>query len=181
MPSSRRDFLQTSASAAAALTLGPIARELGAELPSTTASGGVDEKTVRARPVHLSKVRVTGGPLKTAQDVTAKYLLALDPDRMMAFYRVRAGLAQKGAALRRLGRWRPKSHRPHRRPSSVGGEPHVSGDGRRALQGARRLPRARAEGSAGQERRRLSRARSRADATRGPRCRRATSAPAAST
>ena len=50
---------------------------------------------MRARPVHLSKVRVTGGPLKTAQDVTAKYLLELDPDRMMAFYRVRAGLAQK--------------------------------------------------------------------------------------
>jgi hypothetical protein len=43
----------------------------------------------------LSKVRVTGGPLKAAQDSTAKYLLSLDPDRMMAYYRERAGLPKK--------------------------------------------------------------------------------------
>jgi DUF1680 family protein len=40
-------------------------------------------------------VRVLGGPLKLAQDADAKYLLELEPDRMMAFYRVRAGLSQK--------------------------------------------------------------------------------------
>ena len=50
---------------------------------------------LRARPVPLSKVRLLGGPLKVAQDVDAKYLLELEPDRMMAFYRVRAGLPQK--------------------------------------------------------------------------------------
>ena len=50
---------------------------------------------MRARPVHLSKVRVLGGPLKNAQDLTAKYLLSLEPDRMMAFYRVQAGLPKK--------------------------------------------------------------------------------------
>jgi uncharacterized protein len=93
--SSRRDFLQTSASAAAVLSLGPLGRTLGAELPSSVAGATVGEKTVRAHPVPLSKVRVIGGPLKAAQDITAKYLLSLDPDRMMAFYRVRAGLAQK--------------------------------------------------------------------------------------
>ena len=54
-----------------------------------------EERLMRARPVPLAKVRVLGGPLKTAQDLTAKYLLELEPDRMMAFYRVRAGLAQK--------------------------------------------------------------------------------------
>jgi uncharacterized protein len=54
-----------------------------------------EEKLMRARPVHLSRVRVLGGPLKRAQDVTAKYLLELEPDRMMAYYRVRAGLPQK--------------------------------------------------------------------------------------
>src|SRR6478735_3140023 len=95
MPSSRRDFLQTSASAAAALSLGPLGRTLGAELPASIAASPLDEKMVRARPVPLSKMRLTGGPLKDAQDITAKYLLSLDPDRMMAFYRVRAGLAQK--------------------------------------------------------------------------------------
>lgn len=48
-----------------------------------------------ARPLPLSAVRVTGGPLKRAQDLNAEYLLKLEPDRMMAFYRKRAGLKPK--------------------------------------------------------------------------------------
>ncbi len=52
-------------------------------------------RMMRARPVPLNKVRVTGGPLRKAQDLTAKYLLELEPDRMLAFYRARAGLSQK--------------------------------------------------------------------------------------
>jgi DUF1680 family protein len=46
----------------------------------------------RARPLPLTAVRLTGGPLKRAQDADAAYLLSLDPDRMLAFHRVRAGL-----------------------------------------------------------------------------------------
>ncbi|HSL23949.1 MAG TPA: beta-L-arabinofuranosidase domain-containing protein [Vicinamibacterales bacterium] len=45
-----------------------------------------------ARPLPLTAVRLTGGPLKAAQDATARYLLALEPDRMLAYYRQRAGL-----------------------------------------------------------------------------------------
>src|SRR5215510_15955484 len=48
-----------------------------------------------ARPLPLTAVRLTGGPLKKAQDLDAAYLLGLDPDRMLAFYRKRAGLPQK--------------------------------------------------------------------------------------
>src|SRR5512136_3382372 len=48
-----------------------------------------------ARPLPLSAVRLTGGPLKHSQDLDAKYLLALQPDRMMAGYRLRAGLEPK--------------------------------------------------------------------------------------
>jgi DUF1680 family protein len=48
-----------------------------------------------ARPLPLSAVRLTGGPLKVAQDQDAAYLLKLEPDRMMAFYRQRAGLEPK--------------------------------------------------------------------------------------
>ncbi|HEU4869553.1 MAG TPA: beta-L-arabinofuranosidase domain-containing protein [Pyrinomonadaceae bacterium] len=48
-----------------------------------------------ARPLPLTAVRVTGGPLKHAQDLNAEYLLKLEPDRMMAYYRKRAGLAPK--------------------------------------------------------------------------------------
>lgn len=45
-----------------------------------------------ARPLPLSAVRLTGGPLKHAQDLDAEYLLKLEPDRMLAYYRKRAGL-----------------------------------------------------------------------------------------
>lgn len=54
-----------------------------------------EEKTLQAQPLPLSKVRLTGGPLKRAQDVTAEYLLQLEPDRMLAGYRIRAGLKPK--------------------------------------------------------------------------------------
>ena len=48
-----------------------------------------------ARPLPLSAVRLTGGPLKVAQDKDADYLLKLEPDRMMAYFRQRAGLQPK--------------------------------------------------------------------------------------
>lgn len=49
----------------------------------------------RARPLPLPDVRVTGGPLKRAQDLNGEYLLKLEPDRMMAYYRKRAGMQTK--------------------------------------------------------------------------------------
>ena len=52
-----------------------------------------------ARPLPLSAVRVTGGPLKRAQDLNAEYLLKLEPDRMLAYYRKRAGLEPKAQGL----------------------------------------------------------------------------------
>ena len=48
-----------------------------------------------AQPFPLSAVRITGGPLKRAQDLDAEYLLKLEPDRMLAYYRKRAGLQPK--------------------------------------------------------------------------------------
>ena len=48
-----------------------------------------------ARPLPLAAVRLTGGPLKQAQDLDAVYLLSLDLDRLLAGYRLRAGLAPK--------------------------------------------------------------------------------------
>src|SRR5882724_7958389 len=50
-----------------------------------------------ARPLPLTAVRLTGGPLKHAQDLDAEYLLKLEPDRMLAYYRKRAGLEPKAA------------------------------------------------------------------------------------
>ncbi len=48
-----------------------------------------------ARPLPLSAVRLTGGPLKHAQDLDRQYLLQLDPDRMLSYFRLRAGLKPK--------------------------------------------------------------------------------------
>ena len=54
-----------------------------------------EKAIVKARPLPLNSVRLTGGPLKNAQDLDAKYLLELQPDRMMAFLRRSAGLEPK--------------------------------------------------------------------------------------
>ncbi|MCC7002741.1 MAG: glycoside hydrolase family 127 protein [Gemmatimonadaceae bacterium] len=97
----RRDFLKRSASTAAALTLAPVVRDANVATQAIAlraASNPVhdfEQRMLRARPVPLDRVRVTGGPLKRAQDLTAAYLLALEPDRMLASYRVQAGLAKK--------------------------------------------------------------------------------------
>lgn len=50
-----------------------------------------------ARPLPLSAVRLTGGPLKHAQDLDARYLLSLEADRLIAGYRIRAGMESKAA------------------------------------------------------------------------------------
>ena len=55
-----------------------------------------------ARPLPLTAVRLTGGPLKNAQDLDAKYLLGLEPDRMLAHLRRCAGLEPRA---RGYGGW----------------------------------------------------------------------------
>ena len=56
---------------------------------------GFEKTLLQARPLDISHVRLLGGPLKQAQDLDAEYLLKLEPDRMMAGYRLRAGLQPK--------------------------------------------------------------------------------------
>jgi DUF1680 family protein len=63
--------------------------------PAAGKNAGVTAR-VRAEPLPLSSVRLTGGPLKRAQDLDAQYLLELQPDRMLAYLRQRAGLQAKG-------------------------------------------------------------------------------------
>ena len=55
-----------------------------------------EKRILKARPLPLNAVRLFGGPLKNSQDLDAKYLLDLEPDRMMAYLRQRAGLQPKG-------------------------------------------------------------------------------------
>ncbi len=96
MPISRRDFVQRSASAAALVGLNahPAIAEL-TEHAHGARFKTIDDRFVRARPVPLERVRLTGGPLGAAQQSDVKYLLSLEPDRMMAYYRIRAGLPKK--------------------------------------------------------------------------------------
>ncbi len=103
MQSTRRNFLRVSTRAAVGLAAGARVSTVAAqEQPATglqmaqnAAVRAFEEKMLRARPVPLNRVRVLGGPLKRAQELTAKYLLELEPDRMLAYYRVRAGLPQR--------------------------------------------------------------------------------------
>jgi uncharacterized protein len=81
MQISRSEFLQLLASGSAWLATSGLAR--------AAAVAAV------ARPLPLTAVRLTGGPLKHAQELDAAYLLSLDPNRMLAFYRERAGLEPK--------------------------------------------------------------------------------------
>ena len=87
----RRRFLQISAATVATSAIQP-AKPLGND--SLAISRGGSARVV-ARPVPLNKVRLTGGPLQRAQQADVKYLLELEPDRMLAFYRTRAGLSAK--------------------------------------------------------------------------------------
>src|SRR6266536_2554725 len=50
---------------------------------------------LKASALPLESVRLTGGPLKHAQDLELEYLLALEPNRMLAFLRRSARLEPK--------------------------------------------------------------------------------------
>ncbi|NGO38096.1 hypothetical protein G4L39_01615 [Limisphaera ngatamarikiensis] len=49
----------------------------------------------KALPLPLNRVRLTGGPLQRARELDARYLLELEPDRMLALLRESAGLKPK--------------------------------------------------------------------------------------
>ncbi|HUX35100.1 MAG TPA: beta-L-arabinofuranosidase domain-containing protein, partial [Gemmatimonadaceae bacterium] len=63
-----------------------------AELPTSPPRGSA---RLQARRIPLHRVRLTGGPLRHAQELDIKYLLELEPDRMLAYFRERAGLTPR--------------------------------------------------------------------------------------
>jgi hypothetical protein len=60
------------------------------------------ENLVQAEPFDLSQVRLQDGICKTNQDLDEKYLLSLDPDRLLHNFRVNAKLP---SAAKPLGGW----------------------------------------------------------------------------
>ena len=97
MTLSRRSALKLGLGAGAS---GLLARSelLAAEPVATPSVVSAPPDVVRARPLPLRAVRLTGGPLGHAQQLSARYPLQLEPDRMLAYYRKRAGLAPKAEA-----------------------------------------------------------------------------------
>ncbi|HEY3860436.1 MAG TPA: beta-L-arabinofuranosidase domain-containing protein [Verrucomicrobiae bacterium] len=75
----------------AALILGSLAFSAAAQTPASD----IHPVPLAAEPLPLSAVRLTGGPLQHAQELDAKYLLELQPNRMLYYLRLRAGLPNK--------------------------------------------------------------------------------------
>lgn len=94
----RRGFLGTAASAAAALVVGRPGR-------TDAAAGELGERGGASGPLEpfsLKQVRLLAGPLRQAQDLNGRYLLSLPQDRLLHTFRVNAGLP---SAAQPLGGW----------------------------------------------------------------------------
>jgi hypothetical protein len=108
-PTTRRAFLRTLASAAAAAGVGPArsaarprrVRGSGA-LPAGIAGGTTLPPHPRLRDFGYGAVELTGGPLKSQYDFIHAHYLALDNDRLLKVYRQHAGLPAPG---RDMGGW----------------------------------------------------------------------------
>jgi DUF1680 family protein len=94
---SRRTLLTGAMISAATLFLSRLTR--GQTLPAGALSINPITNAVpfAVTPLPLSSVRITGGPLKHAQDLGLANLLKLEPDRMMFYMRQLAGLPPKGS------------------------------------------------------------------------------------
>jgi DUF1680 family protein len=76
-------------------SLASVLLPVAAPAQKPNAAQASDEKILKVHPLPLNAVRLTGGPLKHAQELDAEYLLQLEPDRMLAYLRRRAGLEPK--------------------------------------------------------------------------------------
>src|SRR6266487_3897556 len=76
MTLSRRSALKLGLGAGALPLLGPVEVRVAEHVGTPRASG---PEVVKARPLPLDAIRLTGGPLKHPQDPTARYLLQAEP------------------------------------------------------------------------------------------------------
>ena len=98
MTLSRRNVLKLGLGAGAvslldSITTGVASAETNSQV--STVLRTPRHQILAARPLPLNGVRLLGGPLKQAQDADIKYLLELEPDRMLAYYRQNAGLTPR--------------------------------------------------------------------------------------
>ena len=89
-PVPRRKFIFTAALGAATLPFSPrLSFALGAD-PGAA---------IRLQPFDLHDVRLHAGPVLEALQVNRRYLMALDPDRLLHTFRITAGLPTTAAPL----------------------------------------------------------------------------------
>jgi DUF1680 family protein len=93
----RRNFLADSAALVAASQLALGAKSLRATAEPRRSGQPAVSPLVPPRTVPFSPadVRLLEGPFKRSRDAAARYLLSLDVDRLLAPYRIEAGLKQK--------------------------------------------------------------------------------------
>ncbi|HBH21499.1 MAG TPA: glycosyl hydrolase [Rikenellaceae bacterium] len=73
----------------------PIVAILSALISLSAAAGPKTGIATKVESFPVSSVRLTSGPFKHAEDMDIRYLLGLDPDRLLAPYRKGAGLEPK--------------------------------------------------------------------------------------
>ena len=93
-PLPRRSFLAISALAAAS----PLLPRALRAAHSTTAAPP-DAPLLAAEPFDLGAVRLTDGPVRDALEVNKRFLLALDPERLLHMFRITAGLPSTAEPL----------------------------------------------------------------------------------
>jgi DUF1680 family protein len=96
----RRRMLQTLAAGAVAATAGTVLTAnpaFAADAPPQEATPPNEPHPIspRVAPFALTDVRLLDGPFKDAQQRDEKYLLSLEPDRLLHNFRVNAGLTPK--------------------------------------------------------------------------------------
>ena len=97
----RRELLKTVGASAVAATIGAAFPDAIRFLYATRRSFGFPERvikqavTARVAAFSLADVRLLEGPFRQAQELDARYLLQLEPDRLLHNFRVNAGLKPK--------------------------------------------------------------------------------------
>ncbi len=89
----RREFFEKAAIAGAALPVLQSAESHLARLSRLAREFAAAPITFAALPFDLHDVRLLPGPQLTALEINRKYMLALDPDRLLHVFRVNAGIA----------------------------------------------------------------------------------------
>jgi hypothetical protein len=93
----RRSFIVDSAALVATAQMALSAQSLHGDAPRPSAGQSAVNPLVppKTEPFSPTDVRLLDGPFKESRDAAARYLLSLDVDRLLAPYRLEAGLKQK--------------------------------------------------------------------------------------